>query len=414
MDGDPTIRLSPRSRPGPDSGGSGASRVVGIGQSIGNYKLEALVGTGGFGAVYRCTDARDGSTAAVKIVTMPGQSAAGEVTARFFRECRVLAALSHPNIIRVFDFAVEQNCLFYAMEMVSGETLAALIQSTGGLPKATILAIMRRVLEGLDYMHGEGVLHRDLKPSNILMRAPTDPVLIDFGLARLDAGSNLTMAGEVVGTPQYMPPEVALGKRADRRADLYQVGIIIYYNVTGGYPYSADDIYRMMANEVLPPPDVVALLGDKASPQLAEAIARSVAQDPEDRFPSAKEMFEALGECPEGQANRPSSPGEKRLEAASGVSNRTAAGTNDSSDKNPRPDAASTSTPSGPGRGSRSGRIKVGTPSIPPPPPQPTEADRTRFMVLASLLVVALALLGMHLANPTILENIFAFLWPRR
>jgi serine/threonine protein kinase len=210
-----------------------------IGSQLGPYRIEALIGSGGMGSVYRALDTRLDRSVAIKIPAQP-------FDARFEREGRSIAALNHPNICTLHD--VGPNYL--VMELVEGPTLAERIRK-GPVPIAEALAIARQIAAALDTAHQRGIIHRDLKPANVKVKPDGTVKVLDFGLARFatadppgddDPTHSLTVteAGAVLGTPAYMAPEQALGKAADKRADIWAFGVILYEMVTGARPFPGD------------------------------------------------------------------------------------------------------------------------------------------------------------------------------
>ncbi|UJA21282.1 serine/threonine protein kinase [Thermoleophilia bacterium SCSIO 60948] len=219
------------------------------------YRLERRIGSGGMSAVWLATDVRFDSQVAVKLLsdTLAHEE---DYIARFRREASVVSELSHPNLIRLFDFSVEPPHPYLVMEYLPGGTLADRKgrDAFDGDPRS----LAESLLGALAHIHSAGVIHRDVKPSNVLVAADGSPRLTDFGIAQLEDSTKLTATGEVIGTLQYMAPEVVSGQRATRRSDLYSLG--------------------MLLREVC---------GRRLSPALRELAARLAADDPERRPVSA-------------------------------------------------------------------------------------------------------------------------------
>lgn len=277
-----------------------------VGKTIGNYKIEALLGTGGMGQVYRGVHTFLKVERAVKVMN-PGVASDTSFQARFQQEAQAAAALSHQNIVEVFDFG-EQNDQFYmVMELVVDGSLRSLLKQrssgqTWELPLG--LDLIRQAAEGLGYAHDKGMVHRDIKPDNLLLQKLSDSPsgktqyllkITDFGLARLAEGGGVrTVSGMVMGTPAYMSPEQCQGGAVDGRSDLYSLGVVLYEVATGYLPFQAnsvsDAIYKHVFVAPPPPRQVVPDL-----PQaLEDIILRCLAKKPEGRFATGQELARAL------------------------------------------------------------------------------------------------------------------------
>jgi serine/threonine protein kinase len=197
-----------------------------LGQQLGSYRIEAILGSGGMAVVYRAGQAR-GEPVALKVL-FPPPGAAAVIRARFEREARTAARLRHPGIVRVLDTGQADGYTYIAMTLVAGQTLADRLLEADGRPLGEALAadIAWQIADALYYAHGQGVVHRDVKPSNILLTPTGQALLTDFGVAQALDDSALTHTGQTVGTPTYMAPEQASGERqVDGRADLYSLGV---------------------------------------------------------------------------------------------------------------------------------------------------------------------------------------------
>uniref|UniRef100_Q024X3 Serine/threonine protein kinase n=1 Tax=Solibacter usitatus (strain Ellin6076) TaxID=234267 RepID=Q024X3_SOLUE len=236
---DPEVRRMVESLLDPPSPVGPPASQPAIGSQLGPYRIETLIGSGGMGSVYRAVDTRLDRAVAIKIPAQP-------FDARFEREGRSIAALNHPNICTVHD--VGPNYL--VMELIEGPTLAERIRK-GPVPLEEALAIARQIAAALDTAHQRGLIHRDLKPANVKVKPDGTVKVLDFGLARFaitdppgddDPTHSLavTQAGAILGTPHYMAPEQALGKSADKRADIWAFGVILYEMVTGARPFPGD------------------------------------------------------------------------------------------------------------------------------------------------------------------------------
>lgn len=227
-----------------------ASRVIG-----GRYALIDVLGTGGMATVWRAVDQVLGREVAVKLLS-PQLAADRTFRARFEREAKHVAALSHPQLVTVFDCGIDGDTPFIVMELVAGRTLRQVLDEHGALPPDDAVAIAAAVCEALEAAHGSGLIHRDIKPANIVLSAAGIKVL-DFGIARLDGTAGGTRTQAVLGTAAYMAPEVAAGGPAGPRSDLYALGCVLFEMLTGTPPFTADaDValaYRHVHDDPGPP-----------------------------------------------------------------------------------------------------------------------------------------------------------------
>lgn len=271
---------------------------------FGEYTIIDKLGEGGMGAVYLARQDTIDQRIAVKVLHEEAAES-DELIQRFHREARVVAMLTHPNIIRVFIFGRTQGGLLYlAMEYVEGETLRRVIDR-GQLTEMRVIKIMKQLCSGLSEAHDLGIIHRDLKPDNVLLtewRGESDfAKILDFGIAKLkqpdspEAQKNLTQAGIVYGTPEYLSPEQAQALELDQRTDIYSLGCILYELMTGRVPFDDTTPVKILTahvfTEVTPPSQVAP---NKVSPTMEKIIMKAMAKDAGERFQDALEMFEAL------------------------------------------------------------------------------------------------------------------------
>jgi serine/threonine protein kinase len=309
-----------------------------IGSRLGDlYRLLEVIGDGGMGKVFRAERLATGETVALKLLH-PEFSAMEQVVQRFHREAEVTKQLSHPHIVKVVEFGEWKGRLFLATEFLDGRSLARHIEGAGtantrGLSVNRTLAIMRPILEALEYAHGRGVVHRDLKPENIMLSSSKGVFsrelvkLLDFGVAKLANGSEvkgqkLTQIGLVLGTPGYMSPEQAVGESADARSDLYACGVILYEMLTGQRPFQADSSVQVLAMHLnATPKSLQVVAGDARIPAgVEDVVLRALAKRPTDRFQSARELREALERAARAADTRGSVSGvEKTILAPSRV-----------------------------------------------------------------------------------------------
>ncbi|XXF81607.1 protein kinase [Myxococcaceae bacterium GXIMD 01537] len=267
------------------------------------YRVEALIGEGGMGKVFR---ARQLALDKVVVLKVLRQSLLSDerTVARFQREAKAASRLNHPNSISVLDFGqTEDGALFIAMEFVSGQDLHQLLGREWPLAEGRVVRIVSQVLSALSDAHGAGVIHRDLKPENIMVeqrRGEPDFVkVLDFGIAKItdssgEEGPALTRAGFVCGTPEYMSPEQARGSSLDHRSDLYAVGVILYQLTTGLLPFESDSAVGFATKHLTeePPPPSERRPDARISPGMEGLILRALSKDPNDR-PADAEMFRA-------------------------------------------------------------------------------------------------------------------------
>jgi serine/threonine protein kinase len=267
------------------------------------YRVEALIGEGGMGKVYRARQLALDKPVVLKVLRQSLLSDERTV-ARFQREAKAASRLNHPNSISILDFGqAEDGALFIAMEFVPGQDLHQILTRDWPLPEARVVRIVSQVLSALSDAHSAGVIHRDLKPENIMVeQRRNDPdfvKVLDFGIAKItdasgDDGPALTRAGFVCGTPEYMSPEQARGAQLDHRSDLYAVGVILYQLTTGLLPFESDSAVgfatKHLTEEPLPPtrrrPEA------RISASMERLILRALSKNPDDR-PSTAEMFKA-------------------------------------------------------------------------------------------------------------------------
>ncbi len=271
------------------SGGVAAPTPRPIPQRMGRYRLEAGLGYGGMGSVYRAVDDGLGRAVAVKV---PHEA---RDAARFLREAKAAAAVRHPNVCPVYDMGEDAGLPFVVMELVEGGSLEQRLKKEGKLAAREAARLVREAALGLQAVHDAGIVHRDIKPGNILLDGSGTARLTDFGLAKAHDSATMTADGALVGTPAYMAPEqVALdGNVAGPAADIYALGAVLYQAVTGQMPYSGGVARVLAAIEAGPPPAPAARLpGLDAA--LEAIILKAMARRAEDRFTSAKELAGAL------------------------------------------------------------------------------------------------------------------------
>ena len=268
-----------------------------IGQSLGRYHILEQLGEGGMAVVYKAYDTRLETDVAVKVIRVENLTLGTMERAlkRFEREAKALAKLNHPNIVNVTDYGEYEGKPYLVMPYFPGGTLKQKLGKP--IPWQEAIQTLLPIAEALDYAHSQKMVHRDVKPANILLTERGQPMLTDFGIAKvLDVEETMDLTGTsaAVGTPEYMAPEQATAKIADHRADIYALGIVLYEMITGRKPYSADTpmaVLIMHARDPLPRPSkFVSGIPNAVEKVLIKALAKS----PDDRYQNMAEMVIAL------------------------------------------------------------------------------------------------------------------------
>ena len=278
---------------------------------IGKYELQTQLGHGGMAEVWKAFDVQLQRYVAIKILHANLQEDPNFV-ARFEREAQLIASLHHPNIVQLHDFQVttqESNTTtaYMVMDYIEGQTLAQYLEKTsrkGNIPyPAEIVQLFTQIGLAVDYAHQKGVIHRDLKPANILLDARNtthtaagEPILSDFGVAKLLGTTGNTLAGTHVGTPLYISPEQVSGYAGNERSDIYALGIILYEMVTGVLPFQGDDALTVMSQHLNTIPTSPRQINSNIPPALEAVILRCLAKDPAARFPNASSLAAAIAE----------------------------------------------------------------------------------------------------------------------
>jgi tRNA A-37 threonylcarbamoyl transferase component Bud32 len=285
-----------------------------LGQTVaGRYKITRLLGEGGMGAVYIGEQNIGGTVRKVAIKTLHAHlSKDPKILQRFERECATVAELQHPNTIQLYDFGkTDDGILYMVMEFVQGESLAAVLEKRKSLEPARAQHILQQICDALGEAHSLGIVHRDLKPDNIVLteRAKDWVKVLDFGIAKRSEAQDkeeqkLTQQGTVLGTPPYMSPEQFTGRPIDARSDIYSIAIIAYEMVAGHLPFNASTPWEWATQHmtVAPQPLTTSPSGGSIPESMIYAIMRSLSKDPNERFATTKEFFDALSFTVEGPA----------------------------------------------------------------------------------------------------------------
>lgn len=269
----------------------------------GRYRVDTRLGTGGMAIVYCGTDLLLRRRVAIKVLR-DQFSADDDFIKRFSYEAQAAARLSHPNVVNVYDFGHEGDAYFIVMELVEGETLAAMLHGERRIPESVAIDYATQIAAGLAFAHRQGLLHRDVKPANILVTGDDVVKLGDFGIARAVAENavGVTQPGMVMGSVAYVSPEQAQGRELDARSDLYSLGVVLYQMVTGRIPFNAETPVAVALKHVSEPAPLLDPVRDGVSPALASIVATLLQKNPRDRFASATELGRALREAREQPA----------------------------------------------------------------------------------------------------------------
>lgn len=267
-----------------------------IGQIVGNYKIEAKLGEGGMGAVYKGVDTMLDREVAIKALR-PELASQTSVVERFRSEAVTLAKLNHPNVATLYTMFRQGDELYMVLEFVSGETLDNILQRRGALPAEEAIPVFCQVLDGIDHAHEFGIVHRDIKPANMMLTEKGTLKVLDFGIARLLGSARMTRAGNIIGTLEYMAPEQVKGQETDGRSDIYALGMMLYEVLTGKLPFDTENEFELMklqTEEMPAPPRSI----NPAIPEEVEtAIMTAIQKDPDERFQTAGEMRDMLLEA---------------------------------------------------------------------------------------------------------------------
>lgn len=277
--------------------GGGKTQNTAVGRVLeGRYRVDGRLGKGGMAVVYRAEDFMLGRSVALKVLHRY-YAEASYFQRRFKQEARAMASMDHANIVKIYDICQDDEIPFIVAEHVDGEDLGVLVskQRDGRLEERRTRKIAAQLLEALSYAHRRGIIHRDIKPSNILMTSEGLVKVADFGIARIVEEEVAEEPGEIVGSARYMSPEQLQGGESTPQSDIYSVGVLLYYCLTGSPPFSGDlkSLVGQQLNEKPVPPR---RLNKSISLHMESIILRALAKDPADRYPSAQAMLEDLSD----------------------------------------------------------------------------------------------------------------------
>ena len=277
--------------------GQGTKQIPGIG--IGTvlddrYVLDDVIATGGMGTIFRGYDKLLERTVAIK--SLHPHLATTSYAERFFQEGQTIASLAHPNLVTVYDVGSIDGLPYLVMEYIDGEDLATIIERNGAMAPAAAVPLAVQICRGLGYAHDKGIVHRDVKPQNILVTGVGHVKIVDFGIARVASSLEMTEPGWVLGTAQYLAPEVAVGQQATTQSDLYSLGVVLYRLFTGQLPFDAENplaVAMLHRTEPVPLPSSIR----PGLPQLVEdVLLRLLQKEPDRRYNTASQVATALAQ----------------------------------------------------------------------------------------------------------------------
>lgn len=295
--GERTLPTDPE-HPAPSSGGWGSITAALREATEGRYEIEATLGQGGMGAVYRARDLVLDKPVAIKVM-LPGVGLDEQSVQRFRQEARTIAGLRHPNIVTVHDLRQHGGLHFFILDFISGRSLDRIVEHAGTLPVPIVRLWLSQVASALEFAHRKGVIHRDIKPGNILIDSDGNAVLTDFGIAKLQVDPKWkTVTGGFLGTPAYASPEQWKGLPVTSASDQYSLGIVAYAMLTGSPPFDGESFSDMALAHTGQTPDPVDKLRPDCPPELTRAIHRMLEKAPEARWASMRDLVSAVGAPP--------------------------------------------------------------------------------------------------------------------
>ena len=277
------------------------------GKKLGTCFLEKMIGQGGMGEVYLARQEHPERRVAVKTLRAHlslGSEMTQQFRARFQREANLIARLDHINIMPIYKYGEQAGIAYLVMPYLTGGSLRDLLQRHGALPLTQVLMYLEQAAKALDYAHAQGIIHRDLKPANFLLHADGRLLLADFGIARIladddqhSAGATLTGTGVMLGTPEYMAPEMVRGEPLDKRADIYELGIVLYQMISGSVPFKVNTPLLVAAMQLQQPLPSLHTSNPAIPPAVDVVVQKATAKVPGERFQTAGAMAQAFREA---------------------------------------------------------------------------------------------------------------------
>ncbi len=271
-----------------------------VGENVGPYRITKQLGVGGMATVWKAYHPALDRYVAIKALH-PSFKEDPQFTARFQREAKIVAKLTHPHIVPIYDFSEHEGMAYLVMRYIDGRTLKAILKE-GPLPLDKVIDILEPAGQALAYAHDQGVLHRDIKPSNFILSLEGEVFLTDFGLARMAETGDSTLSRDMlVGTPQYISPEQARGEKLDARTDIYSLGVVLFEMLTGKVPYDADTPYAVIHDHIFSPLPLPTEFKPDVPGSVERVVLKALAKDRNDRFENVREMVSALEEALAGE-----------------------------------------------------------------------------------------------------------------
>ena len=264
-----------------------------IGQHIHGYQINAHLGQGGMGNVFRATDKMLGREVALKMLH-PQLTMQAQFLERFKKEARVLAQLLHPNIAVIYNFIEQDGHHFMVMEYVEGTSLDDLLKKYKTLPASFVVPVFIQALEGLQHAHKKNILHRDIKPSNLMLTTDGTLKIMDFGIAKVAGEQKMTQVNKIVGTVEFMAPELIQGKEASAASDIYAMGVTLYELVSGQLPFESDTDFNLMQAILKKKIKPLEKLGATIPKALSDIVMKALDKNPDNRYPDARSFQQAL------------------------------------------------------------------------------------------------------------------------
>lgn len=269
-------------------------------EKIGRYVIEKQIGRGSMGLILKAWDPKLDRTVVIKQIALQlcrDGNAISRLRNRLYREARAAGKLNHPNIVTIYDVEELDTSSYIVMEYLDGHDLRQITHTKKPIPPGRALKIIGQISDALDFAHRNGIVHRDIKPANVILTAGDRIKVADFGIAKLPQSGTLTKTGDMIGTPFYMSPEQIEGRRVDGRSDVFSAGVVLYELLTGCRPFGGDSIPAIVYNIVQSQPKAPTKVNSNLPASLDEILQRALAKDPDDRYKTAAELRQAVGQA---------------------------------------------------------------------------------------------------------------------